>query len=242
MAVVFTEMSRPAKNDMTCSFDVECLELQSHFATGGLARGKPRIPHLSPERRRQAVEGIRGKYGLSERLACRIAGQPRGTQRYTTIVRADEDALTQAIIALASQYGPYGYRRIKSLLDDAGWDVGCNRVQRIWRREGLIGNDLDTIQVAGQFFHPLARRVGVGALGRLLKFGADVGDGLEPKGAPGAPHLVPQKLHGLKVNPIQGVQHRDAILPAVLQIRGDPVCEFRLRTHKDRFHPAAFLF
>ena len=66
-----------------------------------------------------------------------MVGQPRGTQRYTTIVRADEDALTQAIIALASQYGRYGYRRIKSLLDDAGWDVGCDRVQRIWRREGL---------------------------------------------------------------------------------------------------------
>ena len=62
---------------------------------------KPRIPHLSPERRRQAVERIRGKYSLSERHACRIVGQPRGTQRYTTIVRADEDALTQAIIALA---------------------------------------------------------------------------------------------------------------------------------------------
>jgi hypothetical protein len=30
-----------------------------------------------------------------------MVGQPRGTQRYTTIVRADEDALTQTIIALA---------------------------------------------------------------------------------------------------------------------------------------------
>jgi putative transposase len=66
------------------------------------------------------VERIRRKYGLSERHACRIVGQPRGTQRYTTIVRADEDALTQAIIALASQYGRYGYRRIKSLLGEGG--------------------------------------------------------------------------------------------------------------------------
>jgi len=38
---------------------------------------------------------------------------------------------------LASQYGRYGYRRITSLLVDAGWQVGCDRVQRIWRREGL---------------------------------------------------------------------------------------------------------
>ena len=83
------------------------------------------------------MKGIREKYGLSERHACRIVGQPRGTQRYTTIVRADEDALTRAIVSLASQYGRYGYRRITSLLADAGWQVGCDRVQRIWRREGL---------------------------------------------------------------------------------------------------------
>jgi hypothetical protein len=75
---------------------------------------------VSPERRRQAVRGIREKYSLSERHACRIVGQPRGTQRYTTIVRADEDALTRAIVSLASQYGRYGYRRITSLLAEAG--------------------------------------------------------------------------------------------------------------------------
>ena len=40
----------------------------------------------------------RAKYRLSERHACRLVDQPRGTQRYTTIVRADEDALTRAII------------------------------------------------------------------------------------------------------------------------------------------------
>jgi putative transposase len=66
-----------------------------------------------------------------------MVGQPRGTQRYTTIVRADEDALTRAIISLASQYGRYGYRRVTSLLAVSGWQVGCDRVQRIWRREGL---------------------------------------------------------------------------------------------------------
>jgi transposase InsO family protein len=52
-------------------------------------------------------------------------------------VRADEDALTRAIVALASEYGRYGYRRITALLQIAGWRVGKDRVQRIWRREGL---------------------------------------------------------------------------------------------------------
>jgi len=80
---------------------------------------------------------VRARYHLSERQACRIVGQPRGTQRYSVIVRADEDALTQAIMALAVQYGRYGYRRITKMLNADGWDVGTDRVQRIWRREGL---------------------------------------------------------------------------------------------------------
>jgi len=77
------------------------------------------------------------KYRLSERHACRLVNQPRGTQRYKAIVRADEDALTQAITVLAAQYGRYGYRRITRMVQDAGWHVGTDRVQRIWRREGL---------------------------------------------------------------------------------------------------------
>ena len=47
------------------------------------------------------------------------------------------DALSEAIIQLASEYGRYGYRRITALLQAAGWQVGKDRVQRIWRREGL---------------------------------------------------------------------------------------------------------
>jgi hypothetical protein len=50
--------------------------------------------------------------------------------------RAGEDALTRDIIALASQYGRYGYRRIAILLRDAGWAVNAKRVERIWRRAG----------------------------------------------------------------------------------------------------------
>lgn len=74
---------------------------------------------------------------MSERSACRLVNQPRGTQRYQPTQRADEDRLTQAIIQLASQYGRYGYRRITALLQRAGWPVGKDRVERIWRREGL---------------------------------------------------------------------------------------------------------
>ncbi len=38
---------------------------------------------------------------------------------------------------LATQYGRYGYRRITALLHQQGWTVNHQRIQRLWRREGL---------------------------------------------------------------------------------------------------------
>jgi hypothetical protein len=83
------------------------------------------------------VEHAREEYEVSERRACRVVRQWRGTQRYLPLRRTDEDELTRAILALAMKYGRYGYRRITVLLRSAGWQVGKDRVQRIWRREGL---------------------------------------------------------------------------------------------------------
>jgi len=64
-------------------------------------------------------------------------GQSRATQRRQPKVRADEAVLTEAIVRLATQYGRYGYRRIRQLLVNEGWRVSVKRVYRIWRREGL---------------------------------------------------------------------------------------------------------
>jgi hypothetical protein len=83
------------------------------------------------------VAQARAKYGISERWACRLLRQWRGTQRYSPLRRVDEDELTAAIIALAGNYGRYGYRRVTALLQQGGWLVGKDRVQRIWQREGL---------------------------------------------------------------------------------------------------------
>jgi putative transposase len=52
-------------------------------------------------------------------------------------VADDEEALTERIIAIASEYGRYGYRRVTALLRQEGWQVNHKRVERIWRREGL---------------------------------------------------------------------------------------------------------
>jgi putative transposase len=73
------------------------------------------------------VAGARAKYEISERWACRLLCQWRGTQRYAPLWRVDEDAFTAAIIALAGQYGRYGCR-VTALLNQAGWLVGKDRV------------------------------------------------------------------------------------------------------------------
>jgi len=80
---------------------------------------------------------LQGRFGVSERVACKVLGQPRSTHRYCPIWREDENALTWAIIDLASRYGRYDYRRVAALLQEADWQVSKDRVQRIWRREGL---------------------------------------------------------------------------------------------------------
>jgi transposase InsO family protein len=83
------------------------------------------------------VSRVREQLGISERRACRVLSQPRSTQRRAPQTPDDEAALTADIIALAKQYGRYGYRRITALLRTAGWVVNKKRVERIWRREGL---------------------------------------------------------------------------------------------------------
>ena len=80
---------------------------------------------------------MRETLSVSERRACRVLGQVRRTQRYTPKVADDEEALTENIVSLATEYGRYGYRRITALLKTDGWRVNHKRVERIWRQEGL---------------------------------------------------------------------------------------------------------
>jgi transposase InsO family protein len=75
---------------------------------------------------------------VSERRACQVLGQARATQRLISSPPSNEKQLTADILALATKYGRYGYRRITALLNNnEGWKVNHKRVEKIWRREGL---------------------------------------------------------------------------------------------------------
>ena len=74
---------------------------------------------------------------VSERRACKVLGQQRSTQSHPPRISDEEELLTERIIALATEYGRYGYRMITGLLRNERWRVNHTRVERIWRREGL---------------------------------------------------------------------------------------------------------
>ena len=74
---------------------------------------------------------------VSQRRACQVLSQPRGTQRYRSR-RVDQDkALVGAMKRLSRLHPRYGYRRIAALLRGEGWSVNRKRVYRLWRQEGL---------------------------------------------------------------------------------------------------------
>ncbi len=153
----------------------------------GEAQGRtPRETVSSPARRRRYVERVMAKLGGPPRgrhrsearggrasgLA-RVLGQHRSTRRKAPKRRADEAALTAGIIALAAQYGRYGYRRSchwsaigpsdngEAMLHAAGWAADVKRVERIRagrgskcrvssRRKAVSGSTTDRASARGR--------------------------------------------------------------------------------------------
>jgi putative transposase len=78
--------------------------------------------------------------GLSERLACRVTGQHRSTQRHqpANATPADPDAaLRQWLRDYAKAHPRWGHRRAYHDARGEGWHVNHKKVQRLWRQEGL---------------------------------------------------------------------------------------------------------
>jgi hypothetical protein len=88
---------------------------------------------------------ISQKLAVLERRACKVLEQARATQRRNLSPPYDEKQLTNDIIALATRYGRYVYRRITALLNNEhGWRVNHKRVERIWSRKGRNLSQLPT--------------------------------------------------------------------------------------------------
>jgi len=92
---------------------------------------------VSPSRRRQAVCMLQDRLGISERRACRYAGQHRSTQRRAPLVASDDAGLRAALRQISRDRPRWGYRRAHQLLLEEGWQLSRKRTQRLWREEGL---------------------------------------------------------------------------------------------------------
>jgi putative transposase len=92
---------------------------------------------VTPDQRRAAADYLVERFGVSQRHASRLLGQPRSTLRYRRRARAGELVLTRALRRLARRHPRWGYRRIHARLRALGWSVNLKRVRRLWGELGL---------------------------------------------------------------------------------------------------------
>lgn len=85
------------------AWPLRCRSFLGEAGAGGRRIGELAAPAL----RRQAMDGIREEYGLSDRHAWRIAGQYRGTQCHMPAVLAGGDALTRRVVAQGAEHGRF---------------------------------------------------------------------------------------------------------------------------------------
>jgi transposase InsO family protein len=93
---------------------------------------------VTPGQRRQAVRCLQEAYGVPQRRACAVLGQPRSTQRLAPKnPKEEEQRLVARMLELVRLHPRYGYRRVWALLRREGWRVNRKRIHRLWRRQGL---------------------------------------------------------------------------------------------------------
>lgn len=80
---------------------------------------------------------LQARLELSERRACRIAGQHRSTQRHRPRKADRDDALRAELRTLSRKHPRWGYRKAWAALREAGWTANRKKIQRLWREEGL---------------------------------------------------------------------------------------------------------
>ena len=78
------------------------------------------------------------RFGVSERRACRVAGQHRSTQHLAARPMPDAEAkLRRRLRAIARAHPRWGWKTAHSILVREGWAINRKRTQRLWRAEGL---------------------------------------------------------------------------------------------------------
>ena len=91
---------------------------------------------MTPGRRREVVDELRGTWKISIRRAC-SAIQAQPASYFYRSRRPDRAPLTTRIREIAETRGRYGYRRIHVLMRREGWLVNAELVNRLYREMSL---------------------------------------------------------------------------------------------------------
>ena len=91
---------------------------------------------VGPAVKREGVAHLRATMGLSERRAGSIVSADRKMIRYRSCRPPDTELRTQ-LRDLANERKRFGYRRLFVLLRQEGEPSGINRIDRLYREEGL---------------------------------------------------------------------------------------------------------
>ena len=92
---------------------------------------------VTPDRRRRAVAVLVGRFGVSERRACRVAGQWRSTQRRPARPMPSADEKLRRLRVFARRHPRLGWRKAHDVVRRDGFVVNHKRLRRLWREEGL---------------------------------------------------------------------------------------------------------
>ena len=91
---------------------------------------------VTPAAKREAVAHLVETYEVSERRACRLIRADRKTVRYRSRRPRDEE-LRRRLRELAAKQRRFGYRRLHVLLRAEGHLVNREKIQWLYREEGL---------------------------------------------------------------------------------------------------------
>jgi putative transposase len=77
-------------------------------------------------------------FGVKERRACRVVGQPRSTQRLAVALPTDDEQEPRRwLVAFAKEHPRWGWKRAFHHRRHEGHRVNKKRIQCLWRLEGL---------------------------------------------------------------------------------------------------------
>jgi len=91
---------------------------------------------LKPARKRELVDDLCCRYGVSIRQACEAMMISRSMYHYRSVA-ADQAPLRHRIKEIAAARVRYGYKRIHVVLRREGWRINHKRVYRLYKQAGL---------------------------------------------------------------------------------------------------------